>query len=181
MSDMELKRCFYILEIDENASFLEMKNSYIHIRNLYSNKNLGLSPLIQSLSNRRLKKIISDIDEAYHILEKHYTEKKDRKKNAKREKMEKSNIPEFELIGGDSLRLTRNVLALDLEEIAFLSGVPIKHLENIENERYNLLPPRMYIRTFIKKFAEQLSLDPEKAADDYIKKMEKHLKKTEKI
>jgi len=180
MNNIELDKCFFILEINNNASFLEMKNSYIHLRNLYSSKNIGLSPLIENLSNKRQKQIIKDIDEAYHILEKYYIEKKDQKIIEKREKFAKSNIPEFETIGGESLKLTRNVLGLDLEEIAFLSGVPIKHLMNIEEERYNLLPPRMYVRTFVKKFAEQLSLNPSKAADDYIKKMEDFFAKKKK-
>lgn len=177
MNDLELEKCFFILEIDKNSSFLEMKNSYIHLRNLYSNKNLGLSPLIANLSKNRQKKIIKDIDNSYHLLEQYYNEQKDRKVIEKKAKFAKVNIPEFETIGGDSLKLTRNVLDFDLEEIAFLCGVPIKHLKNIEEERYELLPPRMYIRTFVKKFAEHLSLDPDKAAKDYIRRMENFYKK----
>ncbi len=177
MNDKDLDRFFFILEIDKSASFIEMKNSYIHLRNLYSNKNLGLSPLIANLSNRKQSKIIKEIDEAYHSLEKYFNEKKDLKMKVKKEKFARSNIPEFDKIGGESLKITREVLDLDLEEVAFLSGVSIKHLENIEKERFELLPPRMYVRTFVKKYAEQISLDPEKASGDYIEKMESHFKK----
>lgn len=171
MNSTDLEKYFKILEIDKDTSFTEMKNSYILLRNLYSKTNLGVSPLIDSLSNKKQKSIVREIDEAFSMLEKYYQDIKIEKIRSKEEKFAKSRIPEFEVIGGEALKMTRNVLGFELEEIAFLSGVPIKHLVNIELERYDLLPPEVYIKTFLRKFAEQLSLDQDKVVNDYLKRM----------
>ncbi|MEN8152742.1 MAG: helix-turn-helix transcriptional regulator [Acidobacteriota bacterium] len=172
MNDHDLEKYFRTLEINKDTSFTEMKNSYILLRNLYSKTDLGISPLINSLSNKRQKNIVKEIDEAFSMLEKYFNDKKMEKIKSKEEKFAKSRIPEYEVIGGEALRMTRNVLGFELEEIAFLSGVPLKHLTNIELERYDLLPPKVYIKTFLKKFAEQLSLDPNKVVNDYLKRMD---------
>jgi len=172
MNDTDLKKYFAILEITREASFIEMKNSYIHLRNLYSKNNLSISPLVQSLSRKKQKGIVRDIDEAYQMLEKYYQEKKIENIKSRKEKIQKSRIPTFEVIGGEALKMIRKVLGIELEEIAFLSGVPLKHLINIELERYDLLPPDIYIKTFLRKYAAQLSLDADKVVTDYFKRVE---------
>jgi len=171
MNDLDLKKYFDVLEITPDSSFTEMKNSYIHLRNLYSRSNLSISPLIQELSKKKQKVIVRDIDEAFQMLEKYYQDKKMESIRTKREKIQKSRIPTFEVIGGEALKMIRKVLGIDLEEISFLSGVPLKHLTNIELERYDLLPPDIYIKTFLRKYSSQLSLDPEKVVKDYFKRM----------
>lgn len=179
MNDLDLDKYFKILEIDKDTPFTEMKNSYILLRNLYSKTNLGISPLIISLSNKRQKTIVKEIDEAFAKLEQYYQDKKTEHIRSKEEKFAKSRIPEFEVVGGEALKMTRNVLGFELEEIAFLSGVPLKHLVNIELERYDLLPPKIYIKTFLRKFAEQLSLDPKKVTNDYLKRMKNFYDETD--
>jgi len=171
MNSVDLDKHFDMLEITRDTSFTEMKNSYIHLRNLYSRNNLSISPLIRSLSKKKQKQIVKEIDEAFHMLEKYYQEKKVENIRTKKEKIQKSRVPTFEVIGGEALKMIRKVLGIDLEEISFLSGVPLKHLVNIELERYDLLPPDIYIKTFLRKYASQLSLDSEKVVADYFKRM----------
>lgn len=171
MNDFDLDRYFSILEITRETTFTEMKNSYIHLRNLYSRNNLSISPLIQSLSRKKQKLIVKEIDEAFRMLEKYYQEKKLENIRTKKEKIQKSRVPTFEVIGGEALKMIREVLGIELEEISFLSGVPLKHLTNIELERYDLLPPDIYVKTFLKKYAGQLSLDSKKVVADYFKRM----------
>ncbi len=172
MNSSEFDKYFDTLEITKETTFTEMKNSYIHLRNLYSRNNLSISPLIQALSKKKQKLIVKEIDEAFNMLEKYYQDKKMENIKTKREKIQKSRVPTFEIIGGEALKMIRKVLGIELEEIAFLSGVPLKHLINIELERYDLLPPDIYIKTFLKKFAAQLSLDTDKVVADYFKRME---------
>ena len=171
MNDIDLEKYFESLEITKDASFTEMKNSYIHLRNLYSKSNLSISPLIESLSKKKQKFIVKEIDEAFRMLEQYYQEKKQESIKNKKEKIQKSRIPTFEVIGGEALKMIRKVLGIELEEIAFLSGVQVKHLNNIELERYDLLPPDIYVKTFLRKYASQLSLDSKKVVADYFKRM----------
>lgn len=172
MNDFDLDRYFDILEITRESTFTEMKSSYIHLRNLYSQKSLSISHLIQALSRNKQKLIVKEIDEAFRMLEKYYQEKKQENLKIKKEKIQRSRIPTFEVIGGEALKMIREVLGIELEEISFLSGVPLKHLTNIELERYDLLPPDVYVKTFLKKYAAQLSLDSTKVAVDYFKRMD---------
>ncbi len=172
MNNSEFDKYFNTLEITQETTFTEMKNSYILLRNLYSRDNLSISPLIQSLSKKKQKLIVKEIDEAFNMLEKYYQDKKTESIKTKREKIQKSRVPTFEVIGGEALKMIRKVLGIELEEIAFLSGVTLKHLINIELERYDLLPPDVYIKTFLRKYADQLSLDTDKVVIDYFKRME---------
>ncbi len=171
MTESELTKYFNTLEITGDASFTEMKNSYIHLRNLYSKSDLSISPLIKALSKKKLKLIVKEIDEAFIMLENYYQKKKQENIRTKKEKIEKSRVPTFEVIGGEALKMIREVLGIELEEVSFLSGVPLKHLVNIELERYDLLPPDIYIKTFLRKYSAQLSLDTEKVINDYFKRM----------
>ncbi|MEN8221839.1 MAG: helix-turn-helix domain-containing protein [Acidobacteriota bacterium] len=171
MNSADLEKYFETLEITKDASFTEMKNSYIHLRNLYSKNNLSISPLIESLSKKKQKHIVREIDEAFRMLEQYYQDKKIENIRTKREKIQKSRVPTFEVIGGEALKMIRKVLGIELEEIAFLSGVQLKHLTNIELERYDLLPPDIYVKTFLRKYASQLSLDSDKVIADYFKRM----------
>jgi cytoskeleton protein RodZ len=86
------------------------------------------------------------------------------------------NVPEFEVFSGNALRLTREVLGINLKEIALYSGIPLSHLKNIELERFDLLPPIGYIKAFLKKYAEYLSLDSQKVINDYLKRFDKKSK-----
>ncbi len=179
MNDTDLKIYFETLEITRDASFTEMKNSYIHLRNLYSKDNLSISPLIASLSKKKQKLIVKEIDEAFRMLEQYYQDKKIENIRTKREKIQKSRVPTFEVIGGEALKMIRKVLGIELEEIAFLSGVQLKHLTNIELERYDLLPPDIYVKTFLRKYASQLSLDSNKVVSDYFKRMKEFKSKSD--
>ncbi len=171
MNDENLDKYFNTLEINRDSTFTEMKSSYIHLRNLYSKDNLSISPLIKALSKKKQKLIVKEIDEAFEMLEKFYQEKKTEDMRNRKEKIKRSRIPTFEVIGGEALKMIRNVLGIELEEISFLSGVPLKHLTNIELERYDLLPPDIYVKTFLRKYADQLSLDEKKVVSDYFKRM----------
>jgi cytoskeletal protein RodZ len=67
------------------------------------------------------------------------------------------------------LKLTREVLGVELQEIALGTGIPVSHLRNIERERFDLLPPRGYVRIYVSRYAQYLALDAPKVTSDYMK------------
>jgi cytoskeletal protein RodZ len=69
---------------------------------------------------------------------------------------------------------------VELKEIALFTGIPAKHLKNIELERFDLLPPTGYIKVFLKKYAEYLALDTEKVIADYLEVLERKKKERNK-
>jgi cytoskeleton protein RodZ len=60
---------------------------------------------------------------------------------------------------GMKLRTARETKGLTLEQLADLTRINASFLEAIENGRWDLLPGRVYLKTFIKSCAEALDLD----------------------
>jgi hypothetical protein len=73
-------------------------------------------------------------------------------------------------IKGRTLRKAREKLEVGIHEMAVSTGISYKVLVNIEKERYSKLPEPGYLRWLITTYAKSLSLDPKKAADDYMKR-----------
>jgi len=169
----ENKKYYRILELKPDASFLEVKSAYLHLKKLYSSKPLVMEPIMDEISEKTRLKILDQLEEAYVKLKEFYTAKDQKKIKTAKERVARHNVPEFEVFSGNALRLTREVLGINLKEIALYSGIPISHLKNIELERFDLLPPIGYIKAFLKKYAEYLSLDSQKVINDYLKRFDK--------
>lgn len=167
------KRYYDILEIKTDAAFLEVKSAYLHLKKLYSSQPLVLSPIMDEISEEKRENIINQLDNAYETLKAFYTAEEKGKIKSAKEWVRTHNVPEFEVYSGNALRLTREVLGVELNEIALFTGVPAKHLKNIELERLDLLPPKGYIKVFLKKYAEYLSLDSGRIIEDYLKLVDK--------
>jgi hypothetical protein len=173
MSKEEYREYFEILELAPDSSFDEVKCAYLHLRDLYSSRSPLLSSVADTLSDEERQEILLRIQKAYLSLKEYFVSRKVEKQDVTRTRVENKNIPEFEVYGGEALRLTREVLGIDLEEIAFGSGISLRHLGNIEAEHYDQLPPRGYIKAFVRKYAELLFLDPERVVTDYFKRMDR--------
>jgi hypothetical protein len=172
-----LKKYFDILEVNPNSTFFEVKSAYFHLKKLYSSKSVVLSPIEEDITETNRRKIIENLKEAYEVLREYYsTGEKEKIQNSK-ERVNNRNVPEFEVFSGNALKLTREVLGVELEELSLFTGISIQHLKNIELENFNLLPPKGYIRLFLKKYADVLSLDSEKVIKDYLKIVDLKLKK----
>ncbi|UCH94587.1 MAG: helix-turn-helix domain-containing protein [Candidatus Aminicenantes bacterium] len=169
MDEKNLNRYFEILELRPGASFSEIKSAYFHLRKLYSSESPVLSAMMDDISETRQEQLLTQIEEAYRELKEHYSAKKTEKEKITRDRVMRNNIPEFEVFSGNALKLTREVLGVRLEEIALATGIPMTHLKNIERERFDLLPPDGYIRIYVTRYAEYLSLDPNRVTQDYMK------------
>ena len=174
---LKYKKYYDILEIKTDAAFLEVKSAYLHLRKLYSSQPLVLSPIMDEISEDKREDILKQLNHAYETLKEFYTAHEKGKIKSAKEWVRTHNVPEFEVYSGNALRLTREVLGVELNEIALFTGVPAKHLKNIELERLDQLPPKGYIKVFLKKYAEYLSLDSEKIIDDYLKLVDNKKKK----
>lgn len=77
-------------------------------------------------------------------------------------------ILETELISGQDLKKLRQAIGIQLEDIFEVARISISILKAIENDEFQNLPSLIYLRNFLKSYAEILHLDPEKVADSYI-------------
>ncbi|MCP4669029.1 MAG: helix-turn-helix domain-containing protein [Deltaproteobacteria bacterium] len=55
-----------------------------------------------------------------------------------------------------------------MHDVALSTKVQIKHLEDIEDENYDALPPDVYTRGFVISYARYLALDTNAVAADYM-------------
>lgn len=76
-------------------------------------------------------------------------------------KFTRRTLPQKEGLG-EKLAKKRISLGFDLKEIEKAIRIRWKYIEAIENGRYDVLPPDVYVRGFIRNYASYLKLDPEK-------------------
>ena len=74
-----------------------------------------------------------------------------------------------EQISGKALRNLRESLGIELEEIFQATKISPTALAAIEKDDVGNLPPKVYLISFLKSYAEALQLDPKQVVDGYIK------------
>lgn len=62
---------------------------------------------------------------------------------------------------GKYLKNLREGKGKTLEEIAEKTKIAVSNLESLERDRYDLLPPRVFVKGFIRSYIQELGLDPE--------------------
>ena len=62
---------------------------------------------------------------------------------------------------GAYLRSLREEQGKTLEEIAENTKIAVANLDLLERDRYELLPPRVFVRGFIRSYVQELGLSPE--------------------
>jgi len=98
----------------------------------------------------------------------------DRIASEPRAELEDIAPPEDGVYDGEVLRRMRMSRGIELEEIAHLTKISRGHLQNIEADRYDLLPAPVYLRGFLREIARCLRLDPQLVADSYMGKQQAH-------
>ena len=79
-------------------------------------------------------------------------------------------LPAGPLLGPD-LRRLRESRGISLREIAVSSKIGLRFLEYIEEDRFSLLPPAVYLRGFLLEYARALGVDPRRMADAYMARL----------
>jgi hypothetical protein len=73
---------------------------------------------------------------------------------------------------GKFLKRERETRSISLEEISNFTKIKEHHLKAIEEDRYEVLPPSLYVKGFLMGYARYLALDPR----DIVLQYEKYLK-----
>lgn len=168
MSDNELRSQYECLDLEEGAPLALVKAQYLHLKTLYSSDSPLFHCLGFPLPESRRREILARIHRAYFTLREHHARRRQERNDTTRDTVKEQRVPEFERFSGEALRLTRDVLGLSLEEVAFACGIPVNHLRHIESEAFEDLPPRGYVKLYLRKYAEFMCLDPEAVIRDYM-------------
>ena len=71
-------------------------------------------------------------------------------------------------LAGAELRRIRESRGIALREVAASTKIGLRFLEYIEEDRFALLPPPVYLRGFLQEYARVLGLDPRRMAEAYM-------------
>jgi hypothetical protein len=82
-------------------------------------------------------------------------------------------IPADAEFNGELLRQVRKSRALSIVQLAERTRISSRHLENVEADRYDALPPPVYLRGILMNLARELQLDPVRVSKSYLGLVEK--------
>jgi len=68
---------------------------------------------------------------------------------------------------GEYLKGLREERGKPLKEIADNTKIALSNLQFLEQDRYDLLPPRVFVKGFIRSYVEQLGIDPEEVVEQF--------------
>ena len=68
---------------------------------------------------------------------------------------------------GSSLREARRLRKIELADVERATHIRVKQLEALEQERFELLPPDPYRRSFLREYADFLGLDADLYTSEY--------------
>lgn len=154
---------FDVLELPIDSSLSDVQRAYMLLREVYSTESIVTLPVEEEVSEEDKQQIRDQIDEAYNELLDLFHQEKEKPK----EDISKilSDITEF---NGASLKLIRQSLQMNLDDMALATKIQRNHLENIEEENFGALPVYVYTRGFVVNYAKYLSLDHHVVADSYM-------------
>jgi curved DNA-binding protein CbpA len=81
-----------------------------------------------------------------------------------------SVFDELTAITGRDIRTMRTSKDLSLESIYRKTNIPIKTLQNIEEEQFEKLPALVYLKGFLKLYAKILGVDQAQMTDGYVQR-----------
>lgn len=82
-----------------------------------------------------------------------------------------SSISKQETISGQDIQSLRASLDLSVEQVFELTKIRGPIIQAIEENRFDDLPPGVYLKSFLKNYAQVLCLAPDKLTDGYLKHM----------
>lgn len=79
------------------------------------------------------------------------------------------DIVSKEHLSGNDLKRFREALGVDIMEIHSVTKISVSVLNAIEENRFDGLPPDIYLKNFLRSYAKILQLDPQLVVDGYFK------------
>ena len=190
MKRIEEQTYYEILEVSPDATDREIQQAYERLKETFQDGSVAVYSLF---SDKEMKKIQDAIEEAYRVLmderlRKDYNQahlssldlkwpKSEKLPEAPESPMEKKTYLPFSEISidvgdgpyeGKMLKQIREKMGIDLKTISLETRISLKILELIEEEAFDQLPAQVYLKGFLKGYAQCLGLDPKRVIEDYL-------------
>lgn len=169
------RKCLEDLELPEDATMLEIKTAYQHLKDLYTKGSIAISPIEDEYPEEAKEEIIRKIDEAFAWLNVNYQTagsvvtaggKGTSSRASKAALEEVSSIEEYD---GPNLKRIREILGIELGEVEFSTKISLQHIKNIELGNYKALPEEVFVKGYIASYAKCLGLEVPRAVDEFMK------------
>ena len=126
-----------------------------------------------SILNKRSQRKPIPLFRTRNLIDKDTLLKKIRKRIEDKEVKEISNqILSKEVISGNDLKKLRESIGIELEEIFEVARIGVSVLKSIEENQTEGLPSSVYLKNFLKVYAELLQVDSKKVDDGYLKNIQ---------
>ncbi len=163
-----------ILELPPDATFPEIRKAYLQLKTLYSTESIATLPVQDDISEAQKQEILNRIEQAYQALF-HLFKNEGGGPEGETAAIRAGDritgitagIPTFT---GPVLQAVREQLGVGLHDIALATKIQYRYLEKIETEAFDALPPEAYVRGMVVNYADFLSLDAKKVADDFMER-----------
>lgn len=188
---------YEILEVSPTATPKEIQKAYEHAKETFHADSLAVYSLF---NEQEIQEIQAAIEEAYRMLmdealrksydQSHYQILGQQKLETppeipvplreKKAPPTSTDVPVLvgeEIYRGKTLKQIRERMSIDLETIAQETRINLKTLEFIEGEDIEKLPPLVYLKGFLKGYAQSLGLNPHKVVEDYVNFLDEEKKK----
>ena len=188
---------YEILEVSPTATIKEIQLAYDHAKETFHPDSLAVYSLF---SEEEIQEIQGAIEEAYRVLmdealRKRYDQshfqtpegpewkKPSEIQGSPWEKKTALSFTELSTDDGDgiyrgqTLRQAREKMGVDLKTISVETKINMKILEWIEEEALDKLPALVYLKGFLRGYAQSLGLDPQKVIEGYMQFLNESKKK----
>ncbi len=197
MKSIKDQTYYEILEVSPTAAAKEIQRAYEHAKETFHADSMAVYSLF---SEKEVKEIDAAIEEAYQVLMDESSRTKydqthseatgeqrlerpseapvaSREKKAPLSFTGLSFNTEVEHYRGKELKQLRERMGIELQTVAKETKISLKILEFLEEENFEKLPALVYLKGFLRGYAQSLGLDPQKVAEDYLQSMGESKKK----
>lgn len=173
------RECLEVLELPEDASIMEVKNAYQHLKDLYTKGSIALSPIEDDFPDATKVHILQSIEEAYLWLVTNFEKpgegdfSDDDEPDVVATAATRNEISEIKKFDGSTLRRVREMLGIELGEVEFSTKIHPQYIKNIEEDKFDALPEEVFVRGYLSKYAKFLGLNSRLVVETYIKRYQK--------
>lgn len=185
MRELSEQNHYEVLELARDCDRAEIEHAYATLSRAYAKESLAGLPLFDAgeLADLRLR-----IKEAFRVLSdaelrRAYDEQLRMAPRASAPAAPVRPAPpapvfvEASELDGPGLRRLRRARGLELADIESITKIRLRHLRNIEEERFAELPARVYVRGFLEAYANCVGVDPALAANAYLRRFDEQRSK----
>jgi DnaJ-class molecular chaperone len=192
MKDIRDQTYYEILEISPTATSKEIQRAYEHAKETFHADSVAIYSLF---SEEEVKGIEEAVEEAYRILMDEALRRDYDRSHVQMLPMaggepietlsetawiSREERPPLSFTGlsfnaeerpyrGKTLKQIRQGMGVDLQTISQEMKINARTLEWIEEEAFEKLPALVYLKGFLKSYAQSLGLDPAKVVEEYLR------------